>query len=244
MDTPLPLGAPTGGASRRLRSGTRQLRVHPWHGDPATVLLGPSRRVRRVDAATVDRAARRLAAEGVAHLVTPALHLADARPFLAAGFAPREELHLLRRSLRIETPEPDHPTRPGRRWHRELALGIDATAFDGFWRFDRTNLDEACRATPHHRFRLIGSDGPVGYAVTGRAGNRGYLQRLAVDPVAQGNGFGRALVADALTWLRRRGADEVMVNTQERNTRALGLYRSMGFVDEPHGLLVLERRLA
>ncbi len=229
---------------KRLRSGTRQLRVHPWHGEATVALVGPARGAKRLDPHTINRCVDRLTRAGVEQVVTPALHLTDARAFLAAGFTAREELHLLRRTLHDTLPEPTAPTRAGRRRDRDAALVVDGAAFDGFWRFDRASLDEACRATPHHRFRLTGDGGVTGYAVTGRAGARGYLQRLAVDPDAQGRGLGSSLVADALRWLRDAGASDVMVNTQERNQRALDLYRAMGFVDEPRGLLVLERSLA
>ena len=79
----------------------------------------------------------------------------------------------------------------------------------------------------------------VGYAVTGRAGSRGYLQRLAVDPDAQGQGIGTTLVQDSFDWLRRRGARETLVNTQESNHKALALYERLGYRCQPQGLLVL-----
>ena len=57
-----------------------------------------------------------------------------------------------------------------------------------------TGLDDAVGATPSARLRVgVDPDGyaPVaGYAVTGRAGSRGYLQRLAVDPRCQRRGLG------------------------------------------------------
>lgn len=113
-------------------------------------------------------------------------------------------------------------------------------AFDGFWRFDARTLSEARRATPRSRYRVAVVDGSVGgYAVCGRAGPRGYLQRLAVDPSVHGRGVGSGLVLDALDWLHRAGAATVMVNTQETNERAFGLYCRLGFRPEADGLYVL-----
>jgi ribosomal protein S18 acetylase RimI-like enzyme len=83
----------------------------------------------------------------------------------------------------------------------------------------------------------------AGYAITGRAGPRGYLQRLAVDPSVQRQGIGAALVADGLRWLRRWGAREVLVNTQVGNGPALALYEALGFRLQPDGLAVLRRDL-
>ena len=62
---------------------------------------------------------------------------------------------------------------------------------------------------------------------------------MAVHPDHGGHGLGRALVTDALHWLQRRGARRAVVNTQEGNATALGLYEALGFRPEPDGLDVL-----
>jgi ribosomal-protein-alanine N-acetyltransferase len=139
----------------------------------------------------------------------------------------------------------DHNLVRGRRRDAGSVLAIDAAAFPSFWRLDQVGLDDALSATPSVRYRVAvdGDGAPVGYAVTGRAGPRGYLQRLAVHPAAQGRGIGGALVIDALRWLRRWSAREALVNTQEDNGTALALYERLGFEREPEGLAVLRREL-
>jgi ribosomal protein S18 acetylase RimI-like enzyme len=126
-------------------------------------------------------------------------------------------------------------------------LEVDGAAFSEFWRLDEGGLDEALSATPTSRFRVALRDGVPegigGYAIVGRAGRRGFLQRLAVDPAVQGGGLGRALVLDGLAWLRRRGAERVVVNTQEANERALQLYERLGFRRQAGGLAVLKKSL-
>ncbi len=177
---------------------------------------------------------------GVTSAVTPALSPFEAEPFFQAGFSLHENLHLLARYIDDEPPPSDHRLRRGRPWDRPRVLEVDGAAFERFWRFDKLSLKEAKRATPAHRFQVATHRGKVaGYAVTGRAGGRGYLQRLAVDPELHGNGFGSALVHDSLRWLHRKGVGMSLVNTQERNHRALDLYERLGFVRQREGLLVL-----
>ncbi|MFN8017380.1 MAG: GNAT family N-acetyltransferase [Acidimicrobiales bacterium] len=118
-------------------------------------------------------------------------------------------------------------------------LAIDARAFDAFWTLDRGGLEDAIRATPVARSRVAVDGAIAGYAITGRAASRGYLQRLAVDPDRHRRGIGTALVADSLHWLQRTGANVAVVNTQEHNEAALALYLATGFTPEPHGLTVL-----
>ncbi len=172
--------------------------------------------------------------------MTPALAPLDAQPFYQAGFEHYEQLHLLSRRLLTEPDGPQKKTKAGRRWHLNTVLDIDRRAFDDFWRFDKVALNEARHATPTSRYRVISIDRKiVGYHVTGRAGHRGYLQRLAVDPDHAGNGIGTALVFDCLTWLYQHKAYEALVNTQERNQRALQLYERHGFIKQAEGLVVL-----
>src|SRR5690606_17116771 len=133
---------------------------------------------------------------------------------------------------------PVHQLRRGWRRDRPGILALDALAFDDFWSLDDRGLDDAIRATPIARLRVLAGRGSavIAYSVTGRAGDRGYIQRLAVHPDEQRRGIGVALVADSLRWLRRRGVDHALVNTQERNTAAFSLYVHCGFEPEPAGL--------
>ena len=83
----------------------------------------------------------------------------------------------------------------------------------------------------------------VGYAICGASGGRGFVQRLAVLPEAQGHGVGKRLLLDGLHWLRGLNAGHIAVNTQIGNDAALALYRQVGFRDDPAGLSVLSAPL-
>jgi GNAT superfamily N-acetyltransferase len=229
---------------RGLVLGDGRLRMVPWRGDTSTAFVTPARG--RPSTSSVTRCLEQLGRDGFRAVLTGALATPEQAPFLAAGFAVHERLHLLTRRLDDLPPDPDLRgvrLRRGRRAARPALLAVDNAAFPPFWRLDESGLDEALGATPSARLRVAtdGDDEVLGYAVTGRAGNRGYLQRLAVAPGAQHQGIGSALVIDGLRWLRRWGARDVMVNTQEGNGAAVRLYEQLGFRREPDGLAVLHR---
>jgi GNAT superfamily N-acetyltransferase len=192
----------------------------------------------------VDDCVTRVRDAGYASVVTSPLTEAAVVPFLEAGFTMRERLHLLSHPLdRLARFDGDGPSlRRAWRADRHDVVELDGRAFEPSWQLGPNGLREALRATPAVRFRIGHPDHattPVAYAVTGRAGSQGYLQRLAVDPSVRGHGFGRALVEDALRWLHRGGGRRCLVNTQEDNQDALRLYEACGFQRLAAGLAVL-----
>ncbi len=218
-----------------------RIRVRPWRGrtDTAECLAAPAGAL--VPPQLVHTALERARRRGYAVAVTPALPPFEWRPYVDNGFEVRERLHLLGHDLLDLEPRPAHRTRRVARRDMSRVLAIDHAAFEPFWQLDASSLDEAVRATPSARFRLA-RDGAA-YGLIGRAGSRGYVQRLAVHPDDQGHGLGRALVLDGLYWLRRWRVNEVLVNTQEGNQRAVVLYERLGFRHLPGGLAVLQTDL-
>lgn len=232
------------------------MNVHTLHWQGGWARIGPWRSQAvvaqvTVGAATpptpqvVERCLELLRASGYSTAVTSALTPADSLPFVDAGFAVRERLHLLSHDLQ-SLPVTSGATRRARRRDRSAVLEVDQLAFDSFWRLDGRALDDARRATPVSRFRVAGPRRGAmidGYAITGRAGQHGYLQRVAAHPQVRRRGIGRRLVVDSLAWLRSHGARRVLVNTQLENTAALALYDACGFRRMPVGLCVLGRSL-
>lgn len=228
---------------RVVRWGAERLRIGPWRGDERIAYVAPVAETPPSSASMVQRCCHVLAGQGYVEVVTGALGHPEQQGFLAAGFEVREELHLLSRHLDPLPLAAAAPIRTGRRRDTDQVLAVDALAFPPFWRLDQTGLAEALGATRYARFRVVARDRVLGYAVSGRSGTRGYVQRLAIDPACEGRGLGRALVLDGLGWMRRRGVDRAVVNTQVGNERALRLYQHLGFRLEPSGLAVLTRRL-
>lgn len=233
-----------------VRWGGERIRIGPWRGDAQVAYVAPLAGTPSPTADIVGRSCAVLAERGYVEVITAALGPVEAQGFVAAGFEIRERLHLLDHDLRDLRPIGAVELRRARRADRADVLAIDQRAFSRFWHLDEVGLDEALMATPSTRFRVAapGSTNArslqiKGYIVSGRAGRRGFLQRLAVEPADRGRGVGTALVLDALHWMRRRGVDRAVVNTQESNRAALALYESVGFRRQRDGLAVLQTRL-
>ena len=220
-------------------------KASPWRGDRATAHLILSERVPK-EPSTVESCLGPLRRHGYRSVVTTAIPPGDALAFVDAGFDVRERLHLLEHDLEQIT-EPPSAMRLRRAWRgdRDPVLQLDRLAFDDFWRLDSQGLRDALQATPSVRFRIGESveDRLSAYSIIGRAGRRGYLQRVAVHPADRRQGWGGVLVADALRWLVRHDVRRALVNTQWTNDGALALYDACGFRRLPVGLCVLDRAL-
>ena len=222
-----------------MTAGGTRFRYGPWKGSCSTSLVVPLAGG-SVDVDAVAEVSEAIVGMGFTEVLTAALGPREQAPFLEWGYLHHEPLRLLEADLGERPPPPALRTRRMRR--RDLAgvLAIDSASFTPFWQFDADSLAETGSATPVSRCRVVRREGAVlGYAVTGHAGSTGFVQRLAVDPSGRGGGIGSSLLADGLAWLRRRGAGNVLVNTQPDNERALALYGHFGFVENPDGLAVL-----
>jgi ribosomal protein S18 acetylase RimI-like enzyme len=238
-----------------LEWGRERARAGPWRGDGQVAYLAPLPYDPPPSVDFVLRCLDQLARRGYAEVITSALAGAEQRPFLAVGFTPHEQLRFLAHDLGgvpIRAGAGPHHLRKAVPADWDSVLDVDAGSFSPFWRLDRGGLEEALSATPSTRFRVaVANHSPgdggrprvVGYAITGRAGDQGYLQRLAVAADARRGGVGRALALDALRWLRRRAVHRAVVNTQFGNDAALALYLRLGFREEPSDLAVLHRSL-
>jgi ribosomal protein S18 acetylase RimI-like enzyme len=174
---------------------------------------------------------------------TGALFPRAAQAFVEAGFSEIDSLLLLESDLHSGVRPVARPGRTRRLNASSIpdAARVDERAFGRRWSNDAASLGEIRAATPHHRSRMIVVRGELrAFAISGRAGTRGYLQRVAVDPGARRQGFGRVLVADALGWMRRHRVTTALVNTATDNVAARALYDSFGFRRRDAELKVLE----
>lgn len=73
--------------------------------------------------------------------------------------------------------------------------------------------------------------GETGYAVAFPRGDHWHLENVAVDPAAQGQGLGRALIAHVEALARAAGAAAVELYTNARMTENRALYPRLGYVE-------------
>lgn len=231
--------------AKALRLGHHRLRLRPWASEAGTGLLILLTSGSAVSDAAVADSIESATTQGYLRIRTSALSHIEAEPFLRAGFEPSQQLALLSRPIEPGPPEQngDLAIRRARRRDHPSVLEVDHAAFEFFWHLDQAGLHDALRATPFRHFRVARHGGEAalaGYAISGRSGSVGYLQRLAISPRQQGQGVGAALVFDGLRWMARWGATQAWVNTPLHNTGALRLYERLGFEQVHPGLQVLE----
>ncbi|MDE0215466.1 MAG: GNAT family N-acetyltransferase [bacterium] len=236
-------------AAETLRLGGGRLRLRPWASEAGIGLLIQLTPGTAVSDNATAAAVESAVAQGYHRLRTSALSHIESEPFLRAGFKPCQQLALLTRTIQSGLPNLDGriALRRARRRDRTSVLSVDHAAFEPFWQLDPVGLHEALGATPFRRFRVARQDSDnalAGYAISGRSGPSGYLQRLAISPSQQGQGAGTALVIDGLMWMARWGAAQAWVNTPQHNTGALRLYERLGFEPIPPGLQVLELEIS
>jgi ribosomal protein S18 acetylase RimI-like enzyme len=234
-------------ASAVIRLGRERARTGRWRGEDDVALITPIPDAPFLSADFIRHCLRMLSNQGFRRVVTGALSPLEQAGFLAAGFDVEEHLRLLAIELSDQLPPvpPGPPIRRVPRWRRPEVLAVDRAAFMEFWQFDSAGLVDALSATPSVRFRMVvGADGKAAaYAICGRSGSRGFVQRLAVRPGSQRSGSGARLLLDGLHWMKRHGVVRAVVNTQVGNEAALSLYLKTGFKEEPTGLSVLSTGL-
>ena len=110
---------------------------------------------------------------------------------------------------------------------------IDDRAFPWLWRNGLIEFESYLRLPDVRVFIGLQSGRPVSYFGVTLYRDWGHLDRIAVDPEAQGEGIGYRTLAHATTVMARSGASSVGLSTQGHNQRSRRLYERFGFVRRP-----------
>ena len=230
-----------------LRAGGVVARVRPWAFEPNVAHLVLYNQSRLPTPSDITEWISGLRIAGYDTIRTGAVGAQAGARFERLGFEVIQSLVLLENtdvgSVTTASPKRTGVTRFATDDDHE-ASRVDVAAFGAGWCIDRVGIGDVRSATPRHRARAIRSNKElIAYAISGRDGRNGYIQRLAVSPAHQHQGHGVSLVADSLRWMARWRVQRALVNTHVGNDAALALYHRFGFTDLSDRLHVYERRI-
>ncbi len=232
-----------------IKPCSKSLMISLWHNEETKALLSPNPDV-SPSAESITRCLNQLSQQGFTKVFTSALLPHQSKAFIDCGFQIEKKLAVLSRdleSLPYWKKSSTYNLRRATRKDRSKVLEVDSASFPQFWRLTNKTLAEAIHATSYTRFEIAtpieSEDIILGYAITGQSEDKGFLQRLAVNPTYQHLGIGKSLVLDGLWWLKKRGATKITVNTEVNNFKALCLYHNLGFALQPTEMHVLSTKI-
>lgn len=115
---------------------------------------------------------------------------------------------------------------------REL-LTLDNEAFPWLWRNSCGEFRDYVTTPGVQVLAVYSQEQLVAYVGTTLFEGWGHVDRVAVRPERQGEGFGQAAVTMGLGELRRGGARRVGLSTQRSNVRSQRVYERLGFQRTP-----------
>jgi ribosomal protein S18 acetylase RimI-like enzyme len=146
------------------------------------------------------------------------------------GFRPRTEVITLHKTDR-KMPEIQRPLvalRPVSDADFSVIAAIDRKAFAPTWWRSEASMRRRGATTSRFTVAEHGDD-VIGYVEREAHPPMAHLNRIAVDPLQQGQGIGAVLLKHALVSLWRQGVETVSLNTQRSNRRSRRLYDRFGF---------------
>lgn len=139
---------------------------------------------------------------------------------------------------------PEVTIRPVRLDDLARLVEIEEAAFAPMWRHSLEALALGWQHSLSFHVAEL-ADRVVGFQYSGRSDrpSAAHLVRLTVDPAAQRQGVGSALLSAALASYRRQDCDAVSLNTQADNIASQRLYERFGFRPAGYALPVWQRLL-
>lgn len=151
-------------------------------------------------------------------------------PYLHLGFEVVEDIvYYLKPDVQASRPTARLALRPLRQADIPTLIELEQRVFPWLWWYGD---DEWYMITmlSDVETNLAFLDGQlVGYETHTVRGEHGHLDRLGIDPAAQGRGLGEELLLRSTRRIAQLGAKDIGLSTQRNNERARRLYEKRGF---------------
>jgi len=180
-------------------------------------------------------------AKGYAQILSPPVPESLAADYKALGMSVRETMLVIEFDAgEAEQCASEAPSgvlvRPAVAEDIPAVLRLDHRCFEPFWAYD---IPKLVAALVGQRFMVGEEDGVIiGYTLSTVERGGGSIGRIAVEPESRRKGVGSLLFRDAVSFLRRAGADTVHLCTQADNAPSRALYSRFRGV-EMNGKLLL-----
>jgi ribosomal-protein-alanine N-acetyltransferase len=108
----------------------------------------------------------------------------------------------------------------------EQVVAIERRAYDHPW--TRGNFSDSLRSGYHAQI-LGAADTVLGYFVAMQGVDEVHLLNITVEPIWQGQGWGRLMLDALALWSRAQGAQWLWLEVRTTNVRAQEVYQRYGF---------------
>jgi ribosomal protein S18 acetylase RimI-like enzyme len=105
---------------------------------------------------------------------------------------------------------------------------LDRMAFESMWVNPEDKIALAYNQAEHASVVEM-NDEVIGYELSTANHFSAHLARIAIHPKYQQQHIGSGLIVEMFKYFKRKGIDQITVNTQSTNRSSLALYKSMGF---------------
>ncbi|MCA9902807.1 MAG: GNAT family N-acetyltransferase [Anaerolineae bacterium] len=177
-----------------------------------------------------QRAESALAAHGINRVAILVINNWVTRYFEQCGFHKHDEVITMRRATR-EMPDPaayDFHVRSLLPNELTDIIAVDQAAFAAPWQMSAEEIRQAERMAASVTVAM--ANGQIaGYQLSTLYFDGAHLARLAVLPIYQGHGVGKALLHDLISRFAQRGVYTFTVNTQVTNVQSQRLYNHFAF---------------
>ncbi len=115
----------------------------------------------------------------------------------------------------------------------DLVAALDQAAFPWLWRNSREEFEVYAHSPGVELAWMVSRGVPIAYVGVTMFPGWGHLDRIAVAPEHQGQGFGKAALILAIETMRSQGARRIGLSTQRSNERSQRMYENFGFRRTP-----------